>query len=82
MRERLEKVYDILNGLLNGKMYDKSTMNWIESELDDIFPFHEEIQDFITCLALYEPEGGELLFDIDGIKKEIRPVLEIIKNYK
>ena len=37
------------------------TANWLEVELDEAFLQECEIQDFITELALYLPQGGDYL---------------------
>ena len=56
------------------------TANWLESELDEIFPQDCEIQDFIADLALYVPQGGDYLINEVELVKKCKYIWKYIVN--
>ena len=67
-----------MENLINGSDISIENANYIESYLDESYPDDDVIQDFVTCLALYTPGGGEFLYDKDQIAKEAKYVLNYI----
>ena len=69
-QERIQKIKQVLHEILLEESCSLKTANWLEVELDEIFPQDCEIQDFITDLALYVPQGGDnLINEMELVKK-------------
>lgn len=52
----------------------------IENLLDELYPYNDDIQEFVTCLASYRPGGGEFLYDKDQIIKHGKIILKILDD--
>lgn len=63
MQERIKKIEQVLYNIISEEKCSLKTANWLEVELDEVFPRDCEIQDFVTDLALYQPQGGDCLID-------------------
>lgn len=82
MNDRLEKIEKVLNTILLEESCSITTANWLEVELDEIFPDNGEIQDFVTELALYKPQGGEYLINEKEFIEKCRWMLRYFHKIK
>lgn len=78
MQERIKKIEQVLYIILLEKKCSIKTANWLEVELDEVFPKDCEIQDFVTDLALYRPQGGECLIDEKELIKKCKNIRDHI----
>ncbi len=82
-----DRLFDVISRLkyiiLEGQCSIEQA-NWLEVELDELFPYDEETQEFITCLALYQPGGGEYLFNTSDIIEKSKSIIKTLeqKGYK
>jgi len=53
--------------------------NEIEVALEDSFPDDDYVQQTVEMLAMYRPEGGELLFDTAAIRQRL---IETMKHLR
>lgn len=67
---RSSKIVPLIENLITGKDISIENAQHIEVLLDDYYENDEVIQDFITDLALYNPGGGEYLYNIDWTIKD------------
>ena len=78
MKERIKKVEQVLQKILLERECPLNIANWLEVELDELFPFDCAIQDFVTELALYQPRGGEFLINEEELIKRCESILSYI----
>lgn len=74
MQERIKKIEHVLYIILSEEKCSLKTANWLEAELDEVFPKDYEIQDFVTDLALYRPQGGDCLIDENELIKKCKNI--------
>lgn len=76
----LQGIYELLNYIITNKCKSKNNLNYLEVLLEDIYPDDEEIQDYITELALYQPGGGDYLVDSLELANKTFYILDYIKS--
>jgi hypothetical protein len=54
--------------------------NDIEVALDDAFPEDYHVQRTVEMLAMYRPDGGELLFDTAAIKQRLIETMKYLQS--
>lgn len=67
-----------LKNFINGEDISIKNANCMEILIERLFPFDEDMQDFITLLAMYTPEGGDYLYDRSRILPDAKYVLKKI----
>jgi len=77
--DRIRQVSLKLEDFILGKDRSIKTAGNIEVELDNLFPDDDEVQDFVTYLAMYKPEGGEYLFNAEEMVVKSKHLLNILK---
>ncbi|HEV7321564.1 MAG TPA: hypothetical protein VGO04_23415 [Ensifer sp.] len=45
--------------------------NEIEVALDDAYPDNDYVQDLVSMLAMYRPQGGEFLYDAEAMRAKL-----------
>lgn len=80
MGDKLVDVISTLSFIVSKRQCSIELANWLEVELDELFPDDEEIQEFITCLALYQPGGGEYLFDTSEIIEKCKNTIKTLEQ--
>ncbi len=66
---------------INGTEYSIDDANKIEGMLSYYYEDDEMIQDFITCLALYTPHGGDYLYSYADILHKAKSILTYIQEH-
>ncbi len=79
MRDRLVEVINTLKVIVLEEKCSIELANWLEVEFDELFPEDEEVQEFITCLALYQPGWREYLLDTSEIIEKCKLILKIVE---
>ena len=82
MIESVDVIEQVMRKILLEKKCSLETANWLAVELDEAFPEDDEVQDFVTDLALYRPQGGEFLHDEEELLSKIRSFLNYIVSLK
>ena len=82
MIERVGVIEQVVRKMLLEKRCSLEIANWLEVELDEMFPQDDEVQDFITDLAMYRPQGGEFLHNEEEILSKCRNFLKYIESLK
>ena len=82
MIESVDVIEQVMRKILLEKKCSLETANWLEVELDEAFPEDDEVQDFVTDLALYRPQGGKSLHDEEELLSKIRSFLNYIVSLK
>lgn len=80
MSDRLSEIIYKMKLMIMEKNCSIELANWLEVELDELYPNNDEIQEFVTCLALYQPGGGEYLLGINEIIEKCKPILKILES--
>lgn len=73
-------IIKMVNAFISGEDRSLVMAGNIEVTLDKLFPEDDEIQDFVTCFAMYKPGGGELLFDEISLTSESKLLLEYLQT--
>ena len=76
----IKSIINLLESFISGKDCSLAFAGRIEVELYNLFPDDDEIQDFVTCIALYRPEGGEYLYDIEEMTLKCKYILGYLKS--
>ena len=78
--ERWKILEQMLGSFISGSDRSTAMAGRIEVLLDKEFPDDEELQDFVTILAMYQPGGGEFLYDEVAMIDMCNNLLEILRS--
>ena len=80
LKERIRKIEETLYNIISEGNCSLNTANWLEVELDEVFSEDCEIQNFVTELALYQPQGGDYLINEKELINKCRHMREYIQQ--
>lgn len=73
------EIEQLIRRFISGADTSIEVANQIEVVLDNCFQEDEYVQQTVEMLAMYRPDGGELLFDTIAIQKRLVDTLEYLK---
>jgi hypothetical protein len=79
-QDDITAICTMLEAFISGSDRSLAAAGRIEVTLDDAFPDHDEIQNYVTCFASYRPGGGDSLYDADQMVTKCKELVRILQN--